>query len=209
MTLRAGSAYRCDMLSAVSALLDAVTTWRPNPKGSRFEGLDLADVGSASEQLVFRRPTHGDVETIIALNSQPSAMQANGWDAQTAEENAAFLRSEGFANFTKLALVATLTTGEVVGIASLATHQGRTDEISIGIHINDAHSGHGFGTELMAVMIAATRSSGYAGKLWVGTATSNTGLQRIMDRLGYDAGAPEPYVAPNGQPIDSVWYAIP
>jgi len=61
----------------------------------------------------------------------------------------------------------------------------------------------------VAAAIAKSRSRGFVGTVWVATVTTNRGIQKTMDTLGYTADpGVQPYAAPNGEILDSLWYCI-
>lgn len=171
----------------------------------------LTEPVTRSGRFTFRAPEPGDIEALIALSIEPHSMEANGWTGETARSHAKFLRSRGFESFRQVAVLAETSTGEIVGVASLAPHavEGGPHDLSIGIHVSADHQGQGIATELMAVMINAVQERRLDVQTWVGTATTNIAMQRVMKRLGFEPvpGA-VPFNAPNGNSFPSIWYAV-
>jgi len=194
-------------LFAVLALWAGAAPTRPTSVEGFRHGLVESSGGT---NLTMRRPIKEDVDELIALAREPYSMAANRWDQKTADNHETFLRSGNFDAFASVALTVLDTSGtepRIVGVGSLGLKPG-TEEPSIGIHIAEAAAGQGIGTELMRGMITLTVNS-FRGRVWVGTATDNLPMQRIMDKLGYKPLAnTEPYTSPNGEEIQSYWWQV-
>jgi RimJ/RimL family protein N-acetyltransferase len=158
--------------------------------------------------LRFRPPVATDLDFYIAMTLDPTAAEANGWSGREEKAVRRMFNSEPlFQRLKARDLVAVHAVADTpvatmsFQVSPLQPREGR----SIGIHVHPDHRGNGYGREIMAAAITLLRSS--PAPVHVGTLVTNTGMQRIMDQLGYSPRPGTlPYNAPNGKTYDSFWY---
>ncbi len=183
------------------------------PKKEFMPRIDPAVATGASDRLRFRRPVDSDVEALISLYEEPAYLETNGWTDQTLEAAKQALRDpKKFRIVSRVTLLAVLPEGDIVGASMIAFGPvpGRKEarSVSLSLTIAERYRGQRFGLELMDAMIRVAEDF-TPRPIWVGTATTNVAMQKIMERLGH---APEPKIelfsGPNGQEFDSLWYQV-
>ena len=175
--------------------------------GIAISKVAIAATTDGPDGYVLRPPQSADIEQIIAISGEPRAMTAQGWDQKTLEFFAERLRSSPKRIVHNVVVVAEAAEGDVAGCTTVSLRNESDEDFSIGLHVAEVHLGHGIGTHLMRLTISALQQ--LPQNMWVGTATTNVGVQRIMERLGYspEPGI-EPYQAPSGEIFDSLWYKV-
>lgn len=160
------------------------------------------------DRLLLRPPERADLDFLVEMANDPVAIEANGWD-RTEELllRQRFASRKQFRQMQASELIAVERDGgaRVGTLRFAAAPHGPEGAVSIGIHVHADHRNHGYGGEMMAGGIELVRRTGAPAR--VGTRVTNVGMQRVMERLGYE---PEPglrdYVAPNGRTYDAYWY---
>ncbi len=74
---------------------------------------------------------------------------------------------------------------EIIAVARLSKIYG-TDEAEFAILIKDEYQGHGLGTELLQRLIGVAQDEGDIGCVMAYMLPENTGMRRIVDKLGFD-----------------------
>lgn len=189
-------------------LASAVSGDASPPAASSLNGYALR---GRSGRLQFRNPITADLADLEAIVRDATVIAANGQTAHGAETEAAALHDPRAFPFWAAATLAGVhvDTGTVVGVASLSESTDRgVDALSIGLQMHPAHRRNGYGTELMAAMIAAIREVN-DGPVIVATSVDNRGLRAIMAALGYQPRAgTQPNQRPNGVVMDTLVYDV-
>lgn len=168
---------------------------------------EVVDIVHTVPGFTLRLPQAADLTALVAIAGEPEAMERQGWDGAMLESFTHELESLTPEQLQTRTMVAEADSGDVAGFTSWGDRAGDPNQISIGLHVGQAYSGKGVGTALMRAAILVVQGAEL--QAWVGTATTNLAVQKVMEHLGF---SPEPeielYEAPNGESFDSLWYKV-
>lgn len=144
-----------------------------------------------TERLVLRRFTHGDVDDLVDLDSDPDVMRfINGGRATTREEIEtdilpAFLdyyrRFEGFGFWAAIEK----SSGEFLGWFHLRPSEGGAlDEPELGYRLRKSSWGKGYATEGSRALIRKAFTDLGARRVYAETMVVNLASRRVMEKAG-------------------------
>jgi RimJ/RimL family protein N-acetyltransferase len=189
---------------AVSTFVVGYLIWSSGGLVTQPEQVEIVHVIPG---FTLRLPQLADVSAFLSIAGEPEAMKHLGWDAAMLASFGHEQRSLTLDALQTSTMVAEADSGEVAGFTAWGSQAGDPTQITIGLNVGHAYTGQGVGTGLMRAAILVVQ--GAERQAWVHTATTNLGMQKIMERLGF---SPPPdvaeYVAPNGESFDSLWYKV-
>jgi len=170
------------------------------------QGFDLSPLDGLFSELEFRTLTAADVPAFQALVTDPETLATNRWTAETIDNQRRTIENPDsfpmFANHTLLGVEK--ASSLVIGAATLG--QSRKDEFTIGLMIDAASRGRGYGRQLLAAMILTTQHN-IISPIAVLTDRENERVRRIMSRLGYEPDdEPRLVEFPDGTSIEALRY---
>ena len=180
------------IFAIVVALLMAVAMWFGRYLLLRQHTNVLAkQLSAASEfvghRLAFRPPEPADRSFYLEMVNDPTAAIANGWSPMESRNvEARFDDPVKFGLLQQSELVAVVTNSSVpVATVTFSTSPlDREGARSIGVQVHPDWRGQGYGRDAMAGAIVFLRVEDQP--IHVGTRTTNVGMRKIMEQLGYE-----------------------
>lgn len=136
-----------------------------------------------TERLTLTPPTDADAEFVLELLNDPGWIQNIGdRGVRTLDDARAYIKDR----FGKsLWLVARDAAGEPLGMCGIVEGREGLDSPDLGYAFLARHSGKGYATEAARAVLAHAREVMGVGKLAAVTTPTNTGSQRVLEKIGF------------------------
>jgi len=160
-----------------------------------------------TERLVLRQLTPTDAGA-FAATIDAVVIEANGWTDEQAHATPPEVAAGRWSRrrlFTR-AVMTNRATGVVLGSISARGCDATERSCEIGWWTGPAARGQGYATEAAIAIVDALHAAGVR-RVWIGTASGNTAVQRTAVRTGARLVGERPHQLPNGVVVPSLWYA--